>query len=70
MAVDGSGWHRNRRASKGDMKVKVIIWPDSADSYRMHETSAESILTLKNCESIHFGFFSQRLSEKESIHDT
>ena len=32
--------------------------------------SAELILTLKNREWIHFGTFSQRLSEKESIHDT
>ena len=32
--------------------------------------SAQSILTLKNRESIHFGISSHRLSEKESIHDT
>ena len=32
--------------------------------------SAEPILTLKNRELIHFGIFSQRLSEKELIHIT
>ena len=31
-------------------------------------SSAESILTLKNRESIHFGFFGDRLRRKESIH--
>ena len=36
----------------------------------MIETNAESILTLKNRESIHFGLFGQRFREKESIHDT
>ena len=32
--------------------------------------SAETILTLKTCESIHFGFFRRGFVEKESIHDT
>ena len=32
------------------------------------KNSAESILTLKNRESIHFGFFDNRLRWKESIH--
>ena len=34
------------------------------------ESTAESILTLKNRESIHFGFLLRGFVEKESIHDT
>ena len=33
-------------------------------------TSAESIPTLNNHESIHFGFLLRGFVEKESIHDT
>ena len=33
-------------------------------------TSAESIPTLNNRESIHFGFLLRGFVEKESIHDT
>ena len=33
-------------------------------------SSAESIMTLKNRESIHFGFLLRGFVEKESIHDT
>ena len=43
--------------------------PDNVPEHIIR-TSAESILTLKNCESIHFGISSQMLSEKESIYDT
>ena len=32
----GPEMKKGEGGSKGDMKVKVIIWPDSADSYRMH----------------------------------
>ena len=34
------------------------------------EISAESIPTLKNCESFHFGFLLRGFVEKESIHGT
>ena len=34
------------------------------------QTSAETILTLKNRESIHFGFLRRGFVEKELIHDT
>ena len=33
-------------------------------------SSAETILTLKNCESIHFGILRRGFVEKESIHDS
>ena len=33
-------------------------------------TSAETILTLKNHELIHFGFLIRGFDEKDSIHDT
>ena len=34
------------------------------------EISAESILTLKNCEWIHFGFLLRGFVQKELIHDS
>ena len=33
-------------------------------------TSAETILTLRNHESIHFGILRRGFVEKESVHDT
>ena len=44
----------------------------SADSLLRHgvKSSAESIPTLKNRESIHFDFLLRGFVEKESIHDS
>ena len=47
----------------------VLIWTNMW-SFLQLPSSAESFLTLKNRESIHFGICCQRLCEKESIHDT
>ena len=58
----------NRRRRSHHQRTSRTVWNTNfhIDSF----LSAESILTLKNRESIHFGIPSQRLHEKESIHDT
>ena len=48
---------------------KVFSFEGGASIYAVH-TSAETTLTLKNSELIHFGFFRRGFVEKESIHDT
>ena len=53
-----------------DSQQRSYSTQDSHGMQTVILTSAESILTLKNRESIHFDFLLRGFVEKESIHDS